>query len=163
MWDALRANDPGDEVLAAYIVKEMKLRVLLALAHCQPDRHRLRNQLYRFYDLCAEVNMPEVTKLAATIETWRPGIAAFIDTGITKARAEGYNRLVKQVKRSACGFRNLENPRRRIRFHCTRKQRASIQIRCGDDRTTRRAGMTGTLAAQQGQRSPCIAWRRHWS
>ncbi|UQE75229.1 ISL3 family transposase [Gordonia sp. PP30] len=129
MWDALRANDPGNEVLAAYIVKE-ELRVLLALARCQPDRHRLRHKLYRFYDLCAEVNMPEVTKLASTIETWWAGIAAFLDTGITNARTEGYNRLVKQVKRAACGFRNLENSRRRIRFHCTRKQRASIQTHC---------------------------------
>ncbi|WP_345314105.1 transposase, partial [Gordonia alkaliphila] len=49
---------------------------------------------------------------------------------ITNARTEGYNRLVKQVKRAACGFRNLENSRRRIRFHCTRKQRAGIQIHC---------------------------------
>lgn len=129
MWNALRANDPGNEVLAAYIVKE-ELRALLALARRPPDRHRLRHQLHRFYELCAEVNMPEVSKLAGTIETWWPAIAAFIDTRITNARTEGCNRLIKQVKRAACGFRNLENSRRRIRFHCTRKQRASVQIHC---------------------------------
>jgi hypothetical protein len=49
---------------------------------------------------------------------------SFIQTGITNAGAEGYNRLVKQVKRVACGFRNRDNSARRIRFHCTRKQRA---------------------------------------
>jgi len=46
-------------------------------------------------------------------------------TGITNARTEGYNRLVKTVKRAACGFRNPENSARRIRFRCTRTQRAA--------------------------------------
>ncbi len=35
-----------------------------------------------------------------------PGV---LRTGLTNARTEGYNRLVKQVKRVACGFRNTEN------------------------------------------------------
>ena len=51
-------------------------------------------------------------------------------TGITNARTEGYNRLVKQVKRVGCGFRNPDNSARRIRFHCTRKQRAATQTSC---------------------------------
>ena len=53
-------------------------------------------------------------------------ILAFLHTDLTNARTEGFNRLVKQVKRVACGFRNTENSRRRIRLHCTRAQRASI-------------------------------------
>jgi hypothetical protein len=53
-----------------------------------------------------------------------------LQTGITNARTEGYNRLVKQVKRIAGGFGNPENSARRIRFHCTRKQRAATQISC---------------------------------
>jgi hypothetical protein len=52
------------------------------------------------------------------------------DHGITNARTEGYNRLVKQVKRVSCGFRNREHSARRIRFHCTRKQRAATQTSC---------------------------------
>ena len=51
-----------------------------------------------------------------------------LHTGLTNARTEGLNRLVKQVKRVACGFRNTENSRRRIRFHCTRAQRASTRF-----------------------------------
>lgn len=34
----------------------------------------------------------------------------------------------QQVKRVACGFRNTENSRRQIRFHCTRAQRASTRF-----------------------------------
>ena len=36
----------------------------------------------------------------------------------------------KQVTRSGCGFRNRENSGRRIRFHCTRKQRAATRTSC---------------------------------
>ena len=34
---------------------------------------------------------------------------------------------VETVKRAGYGFRNRENSARRIRFHCTRKQRAATQ------------------------------------
>jgi len=64
-------------------------------------------------------------RTATTVETWWPHIEAFIDTGITKAKTEGINRLVKQVKRSGCGFRNVQNQHRRVRFHCTRTARAA--------------------------------------
>ena len=58
-------------------------------------------------------------------------INTFAQTGITNARTEGYNRLLKQVKRRVgCGFRNRDNSARRIRFHCTRKQRAATQSSC---------------------------------
>jgi hypothetical protein len=64
---------------------------------------------------------------AGTVDWW-PEINAFIGTGITNARTEGYNRLVKQVKCAGCGFRNPTNSARRIRFHCTRKQRTATGL-----------------------------------
>lgn len=126
MWNALIEHDPSGQILSAYIAKE-ELRTLLAAARDRANDHEVRARLYRFYAWCADADLPELTRLASTIETWWPAILAFVHTGITNARAEGYNRLVKQVKRVACGFRNTENSRRRIRFHCTRAQRASIQ------------------------------------
>ena len=33
---------------------------------------------------------------------------------VTNARTEGFNRIIKNTKRVACGFRNLENYQRRI-------------------------------------------------
>ena len=71
------------------------------------------------YARCAAADIDELTTLATTVEVWWPPIKAFVDTGITNARAEGINRLVRQVKRSACGFDNPTNGHRRIRFHCT--------------------------------------------
>jgi transposase len=73
---------------------------------------------------------PRAPHPAKTIDTLWPEINAFVSTGITNARTEGYNRLVKAVKRAGCGFRNRENSARRIRFHCTRKQRAATQTSC---------------------------------
>jgi hypothetical protein len=61
--------------------------------------------------------------ICRTIETWWPAIEVFLTTGLTNARTEGTNRLIKQVKRAACGFRNRENYRRRVRLHCTRRTR----------------------------------------
>ena len=84
----------------------------------------------RFFTWCVDSQISELLTHAATIDTWWPEINAFIATGITNARTEGYNRLVKQVKRVGCGFRNRHNTTRRIRFHCTRKQRTATQTSC---------------------------------
>jgi transposase len=69
--------------------------------------------------------VPELLTLATSIDPWWPQINAFPITGVTNARTEGCNGLVRQVKRAGCGFRNREHSARRIRFHCTRKQRAA--------------------------------------
>ena len=45
----------------------------------------------------------------------------FLTTGLTNARTEGTDRLIKQVKRAACGFTNRDNYRRRVRLRCTRQ------------------------------------------
>lgn len=129
MCNTLVDHDHSGQILSAYIAKE-ELRTLLAAAAQQPDNSQIRARLYRFYTWCADADIPEITRLASTVETWWPAILAFLHTGLTNARTEGYNRLVKQVKRVACGFRNTENSRRRIRFHCTRAQRANNQFHC---------------------------------
>ncbi len=61
--------------------------------------------------------MPETTRLATSIETWWPHIAVFLRLRVTNARTEGFNRIIKQTKRVACGFRNLDNYQRRILTH----------------------------------------------
>jgi transposase len=124
MWNSLIDADPSGQILAAWIAKE-ELRTLLALARTGAARDMIAAQLYVFFDWCASTTIDELHTLATTVETWWPEIEAFIDTGITNAKTEGLNRLVKQVKRSGCGFRNVANQHRRVRFHCTRKHRAA--------------------------------------
>lgn len=124
MWNQLIDADPSAQILTAWIAKE-ELRKLLALARTGAHRDQIRHRLHAFYAWCADAEIDELNTLATTIETWWPAIEAFIHTGITNARTEGINRLIKQVKRSACGFRNPTNGHRRIRFHCTRTARAA--------------------------------------
>ena len=129
MWNQINDADPTAQILSAWIAKE-ELRTLLSTGRAGGDPHLTSHRLHRFLTWCVDSNIPELLTLAQTVDTWWPQINAFITTGITNARTEGYNRLVKQVKRVGCGFRNRNNSTRRIRFHCTRKQRAAIQTSC---------------------------------
>jgi hypothetical protein len=47
----------------------------------------------------------------------------FLQTSVTNAGTEAMNRSVKAAARTAYGFRNLDNQRRRVRFACTRRSR----------------------------------------
>ncbi len=51
----------------------------------------------------------------------------FLRLGVTNARTEGFNRIIKQTKRVSCGFRNLDNYQRRILTHIaiTRPRKAA--------------------------------------
>ena len=122
MWNGCIDHDPTGQILSAWIAKE-ELRALCATATRGGHRHEIRDRLWAFYQWCADAQIPELTTLAETIETWWPAIEVFLSTGLTNARTEGTNRLIKQVKRAACGFRNRDNYRRRVRLHCTRHTR----------------------------------------
>ncbi len=115
----LATGDPTNEIGAAWACKEL-LRQLLA----ETDPDRIRHRLWRFYDAAARADMPETSRLAATIETWWPHIEAFLTTGVTNARTEGYNRVIKQLKRVGCGYRNQANYERRIVLHIAAKKAA---------------------------------------
>lgn len=106
--DALPATI-GVPILAAWNAKE-DLLDLLATARTHPDRERIHQLLRRFYTHCAATELPELHRLATTIETWWPQIHAFLTTGITNAGSEGTNRVIKTVARDAYGFRNPEKP-----------------------------------------------------
>jgi transposase len=122
MWNGCVDHDPTGQILSAWIAKE-ELRALCATAARGGHPGEIRDRLHAFYLWCADAQIPELTTLAETIETWWPAIEVFLTTGLTNARTEGTNRLIKQVKRAACGFRNRENYRRRVRLHCTRRTR----------------------------------------
>jgi hypothetical protein len=110
--------------------RQEELRYLLALARTGAARSEVSNRLFAFYDWCGRADVPEVTTLAKTIETWWPQILAFIDTGITNAGTAASNRLIKDAARIAFGFRNLGNQRRRVRLHCNRAMISSPMRGC---------------------------------
>ena len=118
------AADVTDQIGAAWVIKELLRRLLAAQAD-----HDIRRCLFDFYVACADADMPETTRLAATIETWWPAILVFLQMQVTNARTEGFNRTIKQVKRTGCGFRNMTNYRRRIMVHIA-VTRPALQTAC---------------------------------
>lgn len=121
MWNRLiDLGRPGEEILTAWIAKE-NLRELLALARTHPPRHQISQRLWAFYRWCADADIPELHRLAGTIEAWWPQIEAFLHTGVTNAASEGVNRVIKLEARNAYGFRNPTNQRLRSRCATTRK------------------------------------------
>ena len=110
--EVLDREDPTNEIGAAWAVKE-RLRMLLA----ERNPTQIQARLDRFFQDCADAQLPEATRLARTIRTWWPHIRVFLEDGVTNARTEGFNRIIKQVKRVGCGFPNEANYQRRILAH----------------------------------------------
>ena len=114
---ALEADDPTGEVGAAWAVKELLRQLLQAHGPTRYNRHETAHRRTRFLAACVTADMPETTHLALTVMKWWPEIETFLELGITNARTEGHNRVIKQIKRVACGFRNQANYERRIMLH----------------------------------------------
>jgi transposase len=126
LWNTLvDLGDPGLTILSAWIAKE-ELRALLALAGTGAHRHLISQRLTRFFIWCADAGIPELTRLATTIDRWWPYIENFLHTKITNAASEGYNRLVKLDARNAFGYRNPHNQRLRTRCVTTRRARGCL-------------------------------------
>ncbi|WP_236052122.1 transposase [Nonomuraea cypriaca] len=96
----------------------------LALARTHPARSQISHRLHAFYTWCADhAYLPELVTLAETVEAWQSEIEAFLLTGITNAKSEGTNRVIKLEARCAYGFRNPVNQRLRSRCATTRGSR----------------------------------------
>ena len=120
----LSTDDPSGQLSAAWAVKELLRQLLQAHGPTRYSRHQTAHRLTRFLSACAVADMPETTRLATTIERWWPEIEGFLELGVTNARTEGHNRVIKQVKRVACGFRNQANYERRIMLHSAARRAA---------------------------------------
>jgi len=117
-WERLLTGlDVGDvngQVAAAWIAAQ-DLR-LLYRAKTRDDAER---RLYRWLEHCADSNVPELHRLARTIDAWRNELLAYFDTGgISNGPTEAMNLLIKKIKRTGHGFRNFDNYRLRLLLHC---------------------------------------------
>jgi transposase len=112
MFAKLESFDPDGDLVAAWITKEL-LRKVMACKYRGAQRWQIAAALEEFYTFAAACKVPEIHTLATTVDTWQAPIIAAIDTGLSNARSEGYNRIVKHIGRIAFGFRNTNNQRRR--------------------------------------------------
>ncbi|MFG3408493.1 ISL3 family transposase [Streptomyces sp. NPDC048142] len=126
MWNPLLDEGQiGQTLLTAWIAKE-SLRNLLALAGTGAGRHQVGHARWKFLTWCADSDIPEVVRLAVTVDRWWAETAAFLDTGHSNAKSEGINRVIKLVARNAFGFRNAEDQRLRTRCVTTRRARGHL-------------------------------------
>ncbi len=105
----LRADDPTDEIGAAWGVKEQLRRLLAAGSLAEAAEHKMRLGAF-----VLAANMSETDRLWATIDAWWEAIEVLIVTGVTNARTEAANTGIKQIKRTGRGYRNADNYRARI-------------------------------------------------
>ena len=110
----LAAGDHEEEVWYAWIVKE-QLRAVYRAA----DEDAARQALAEFYDVAGAAAIPEAARLARTIRRWEDAVLAYYRSdGLSNARTEAINGLIKKIKRVGHGFRNLANYRLRLLLHC---------------------------------------------
>ena len=121
-------GDPGRQLTAVWKAKEL-LRDVLKLSPTRTGLATCRSQvgaaLEKFFDYCGTVGatVPEVVTLTETVSAWREEIATAVLTGYSNAAAEGVNRLVKLVYRTAFGLTNVANQQRRSRYAASRSTR----------------------------------------
>jgi transposase len=108
----LRAGDPDDEVLGAWLAKESVRDVYLT-----EDAADARLLLGKTIEGCRLDEVPEIRSLGRTLHRWRTEILAHHTTGASNGPTEGLNLLVKKVKRAGHGFRSFANYRLRILLH----------------------------------------------
>ena len=121
---ALFATDDPTGEIAAWRCKELLRELLAAHGTTRYSRHETAHRRTRFLAACADAGLEETTRLVTTIERWWPEIEGFPELGVTNARTEGHNRVIKQIKRVACGFRNQANYERRIMLHSAARRAA---------------------------------------
>lgn len=63
-------------------------------------------------------SIPELKTLHRTLTSWKTEILNYFHTGLTNARAEGFNNKIKLVKQMAYGYRNHENYKLRLLNAC---------------------------------------------
>lgn len=106
----LNAGDPYGEVGAAWLAKE-----LLRSVYAASGEAHARRRLLEFFHYCAEVEIPELTRLARTVDRWRDEVLAYHRTGgASNGRVENMHMLAEKVRRNSHGFTNHDNYRRRL-------------------------------------------------
>lgn len=105
----LRAGDPEDELLAAWLAKESVRDVYLTA-----DPAEAAVLLDKAVIACRADDVPEIATLGRTLARWREEILNHHRTGASNGPTEGMNFCAKQVKRAGRGFSTFKNYRLRV-------------------------------------------------
>lgn len=110
MKKLLDTGDPHGEVGATWVGKELLRDVFSAV-----DEAHARRRMITFYTFCADADVPELSRLARTISRWAELIFAYHRTDrASNGRVENVHMLAEKIRRTAHGFTNTDNYRRRL-------------------------------------------------
>ena len=117
-WERLRAGlaagDPDGHVAAVWLARE-----LLSEVYAARDLAHAKRRLIVFFQHAADADVPELTRLAHTVDRWRNEILAFHTTGgASNGPTEAVNLLIEKIRRLGHGYRNFANYRRRLLLGC---------------------------------------------
>ncbi len=91
---------------------------LCRLYQCR-SRYAAEQHLHRWLVHCADSTIPELHRLARTLDTWRGELLAYFDTdGLSERTHRSRQRPHQKTKRVGHGYRNFNNYRLRLLLHC---------------------------------------------
>lgn len=107
-------------------IRKMKLKTARAWAIKESLRHlwdyrypkNAEKYFKRWYFWATHSQLKPMIKAAKTLKRHLPNILTYFKHRITNSLTEGLNSKIQTVKQMACGFRNRENYRKAILFHC---------------------------------------------
>ena len=82
------------------------------------SRHAAEEQWRWWYQWTARARLPEVLEVAHMIKRHLPNVLTYFRHRITNAMSEGIASKIQAIKKGANGFRNRENFKTSIYFHC---------------------------------------------
>jgi transposase len=111
----LDAGDDGEQIAMTWIAAQ-DLRLIYQRG---TDRDQAQRRLLRWFTDNADHEIPELLRLARTLDAWREELLAYFDTGgVSNGPTEAINGLIKKIKRIGHGYRNFANYRHRLLLHC---------------------------------------------
>ena len=72
----------------------------------------------RWYFWATHSRLPPMIEVARMIARHRPNVLTYFKHPVTNAVAEGLNSKIATVQKRACGFRNRDNFKIAVYFHC---------------------------------------------
>ena len=111
-WEKLKLNQlfyRYPELKRAWVLKES-----FRAWYREADRSRAEEALGLLEERIAKDSLPEFKELLHTLSNWREEILNYFDYRITNGFVEGKNNRIKTIKRTAYGYRNMDNFRMRI-------------------------------------------------
>ena len=113
-FSGANTTDRDGEIAAVWLARE-----LLSELYAAPDLATAKRRLILFFQHAADADVPELARLARTIDRWHDEVLAYHQTGgASNGPTEAVNLLIEKIRRIGHGCRNFTNYRRQLLLGC---------------------------------------------